>query len=66
MRVLASLHLAILAAVAPLAAQRATADLVLLHGTILTVDSSDHVARAVAITDNRIVAVGSDHQIHRG
>ena len=49
--------------VAPEAPRRASADLVLLHGTILTVDSSDRIAQAVAITGNRIVAVGSDAAI---
>ena len=41
-------------------AQRQTADLVLRHGTVLTVDAKDSVAQAVAIRDGRIVAVGTD------
>jgi predicted amidohydrolase YtcJ len=36
------------------------ADLVLRHGVVLTVDAKDRVARALAIRDGRIVAVGSD------
>ncbi|QEE28195.1 hypothetical protein FTW19_09420 [Terriglobus albidus] len=32
-------------------AQRQTADLVLRHGTVLTVDAKDSVAQAVAIRD---------------
>jgi predicted amidohydrolase YtcJ len=40
-----------------------THDILLLHGQILTVDKSDHVAEAVAIRQNRIVAVGSDREV---
>ena len=49
-------------AVEPVAPQP-SADLVLLHGTILTVDPGDHVAQAVAISGDRIVAVGNDAAI---
>lgn len=38
-------------------------DLVLLNGRILTVDATDAVAQAVAVTDGVIVAVGSTEQI---
>jgi predicted amidohydrolase YtcJ len=41
------------------------ADLVLRHGVILTVDATDSVASAVAITHGRIVAVGSDARVGR-
>ncbi|WP_327664585.1 MULTISPECIES: amidohydrolase [unclassified Streptomyces] len=36
-----------------------TPDLILAHATVLTVDASDTVAEAVAVTDGRITAVGS-------
>ena len=55
--------IALLAALAPLSAQGARADLVLLHGKIITVDAGDHIAQAVAITGDRIVAVGTDAEI---
>ena len=35
-------------------------DLILVHGTVITVDSGDSIAQAVAIRDGRILAVGSD------
>ena len=35
------------------------ADLVLVNGTILTVDANNSVAQAVAVTGGKIVAVGS-------
>lgn len=41
------------------------ADLVLLHGTILTVDARDSVAEAVAIRAGKIVAVGTNAEIER-
>jgi predicted amidohydrolase YtcJ len=55
--VLASL--AALAASGPTRAQAPAADLVLINGTILTVDANDTVAQAVAVTGGKIVAVGS-------
>jgi len=39
------------------------ADLVLVNGTVLTVDASDSVAQAVAIAGGRILAVGTNEQI---
>ena len=36
------------------------ADLVLLHGKVITVDPTDTLAQALAVRDGRIVAVGSD------
>jgi predicted amidohydrolase YtcJ len=39
------------------------ADLALINGKILTVDSTDAVAQAVAVTNGTIVAVGSTEQI---
>ena len=45
-------------------AQRAArADLILLHGKIVTVDPADRVAQAMAVTAGKIVAVGSDQEI---
>src|SRR5260370_10112976 len=45
-------------------AQPATkADLVLINGTILTVDPKDSVAEALAIQAGKIIAVGSKPQI---
>jgi len=46
-----------------LVAQSPTADLVLLHGHILTVDPKDSVVQAVAIRDGVIVKVGSDAEV---
>ena len=46
------------------AAQSVTkADLVLINGTILTVDAKDSVAEALAIQAGKIIAVGSKQQI---
>ena len=39
------------------------ADLILIHGKILTVDTRDSIAQAVAIREGKIIAVGSDQQI---
>jgi len=53
--------------IAPVAAGAARAatppDLILAHGTVITVDSRDSIAQAVAIRDGRILAVGSDATI---
>jgi predicted amidohydrolase YtcJ len=46
-----------------LSAYAQTADLILLHGKILTVDANDSIAQAVAIRQGKILAVGSDQQI---
>jgi predicted amidohydrolase YtcJ len=46
-----------------LAAQDSGADLVLIHGQILTVDAKDSVAQAVAIRHGVIVKVGSDAEV---
>ena len=46
-------------------AQQPRADLILVNGRILTVDANDRVAQAVAISGNRIVAVGSTAEIER-
>ncbi len=46
-----------------LSAQSSAADLVLLHGRILTVDARDSVAQAIAIRRGFIVKVGSDAEV---
>src|ERR1700747_2607528 len=43
-----------------LTAQDSKADLILIHGHILTVDAKDSVAQAIAIRNGVIVKVGSD------
>ncbi len=45
--------------------ERGPADLVLEHGKIVTVDSAQPRAEALAIRDHRILAVGSDAAIQR-
>jgi predicted amidohydrolase YtcJ len=44
-------------------AQTASADLVLIHGHILTVDPKDSVVQALAIRGGVIVKVGSDAEV---
>jgi predicted amidohydrolase YtcJ len=44
-------------------AQKPTADLLLVHGQILTMDSRDSVVQAIAIHDGIIVKVGSDAEV---
>lgn len=44
-------------------AQTASADLVLIHGHILTVDAKDSVAQALAIRSGAIVKVGTDADV---
>src|SRR5215831_19299274 len=46
-----------------LVAQTPTADLVLIHGHILTMDAKDSVVQAVAIRQGIIVRLGSDTQV---
>jgi len=54
----------VVAACGGVQAQRAErADLVLLHGKIVTVDPADRVAQAMAVTAGKIIAVGSDQEI---
>lgn len=61
-RILIGFGLVLLLA-SPVQARQPAADLVLMHGIILTVDDQDSQAQAVAIRDGRIVAVGSDATI---
>jgi predicted amidohydrolase YtcJ len=46
-------------------AQQPRADLILVNGRVITVDANDRIAQAVAISGNRIVAVGSTAEIER-
>src|SRR6185295_16452914 len=46
-------------------AAQAQADLVLFNGKVITVDSGDGIAQAVAVRDGKIIAVGSNEQINR-
>ena len=46
-----------------LAAQNPAADLVLIHGHILTVDANDSVAQAIAVRHGVIVKVGTDAEV---
>jgi predicted amidohydrolase YtcJ len=46
-------------------APRPPADLVILHGHVYTVDPRQPKAEAVAVVGDRIVAVGSDQEIHQ-
>src|SRR5437773_3822747 len=39
------------------------ADLILLHGKVVTVDADFHVVQALAVRGEKIVAVGSDKEI---
>ena len=43
----------------------APADVVLIHGNIITVDAADTVAQALAIRDGKIIAVGTDADVLR-
>ncbi|HUJ49473.1 MAG TPA: amidohydrolase family protein, partial [Bryobacteraceae bacterium] len=46
-----------------IAAQNAAADLILLHGHILTVDAKDSVVQALAIRQGAIVKAGTDDEV---
>jgi predicted amidohydrolase YtcJ len=50
---------------APNARSEVPADLVLIHGTLLTVDAKDSVAQALAVRGGKIVAIGTDQDILR-
>jgi predicted amidohydrolase YtcJ len=60
---LVGMSLALLCATA--SAQTESADTVLRHGVVITVDPQDHVAEALAIRNGRIIAVGSDAEISK-
>ncbi len=42
-----------------------TADLALLNGIVITIDTENRIAEAVAVRDGKVVAVGSDRDIER-
>ncbi len=42
-----------------------TADLILINGKIITVDAKDSIVQAIAIGDGKILAVGSNDEIHK-
>ena len=46
-------------------AAQGRADLVLVNGRVLTVDSTDRIAQAIGIAGNRIVAVGTTADVER-
>src|SRR5690348_5034138 len=48
-----------------IAAQQPTADVVLVNAHVITVDSADRIAQAIAIAGNRIIAVGTTADISR-
>jgi predicted amidohydrolase YtcJ len=50
---------------APAPSTMPPADLVLRGGKVITLDSSDRVAQAIAVRGDRIMAVGSDGEIQR-
>ena len=54
-----------IAIAAPLSAQQPRADLILVNGRVLTVDTNDRIAQAVGIAGGRIVAVGSTAEVER-
>src|SRR5277367_5772531 len=51
------------AAAAPVTPASAAPALILFHGRILTVDSKDSIAQALAIRDGKIIAIGNDRDI---
>jgi predicted amidohydrolase YtcJ len=55
----------ILAAASPNGAAQARADLLLVNGRVLTMDSADRIVQAVAIAGDRIVAVGTTAEVER-
>src|SRR5690348_3793966 len=58
--------LVVLAATLPATAVQADpADLVLLHGEVVTVDAKQPRAQAIAVRGDRILAVGSDAEIRK-
>ena len=56
---------AALAVAAALPGQDMHADMVLLNGKVITVDASDRIAQAVAISNGKIVAVGTNAEVSK-
>src|SRR5580693_5468066 len=56
-------RLSLLFAATGILMQAQNADLILINGKILTVDPKDSVAQAVAISDGKIIAVGSNESV---
>ena len=48
-----------------LVSQTPSADLVLLNGTVITVDARDSIVEALAVKDGRIVFVGSNTAVRQ-
>ena len=48
-----------------IARSAAPPDLIMFHGHVLTVDSQDSIAEAVAVRDGKIIAIGKDREILR-
>jgi predicted amidohydrolase YtcJ len=62
---LATLLVAIVALGTSSAAQQPRADLILVRGRVLTVDTNDRVAEAIAVSGNRIVGLGTTAEVER-
>ncbi len=64
-RTLAALGALSILASPPPAKAAEPAQLVLIHGRIITVDSHDSIAAALAVRDGKIIAIGTDQEILR-
>lgn len=53
------------AAVTAAAGSAASPDIILIHGRIITVDSQDDVAQAIAVSGGKIIAVGTTSDVQR-
>ncbi len=66
MRTTITLSTAILLIMISCNAQKKQADLLLTNGTVYTVDAEFSTAEAIAISDHRIIAVGTSEEIFKG
>jgi predicted amidohydrolase YtcJ len=64
-RAVAAVAAAIAATALPVTAQQVAPDLILSNGKIITVDERFSIAQALAISGERIVAVGTNQEINR-